>query len=324
MADRPVFLLGLDTEADDQWSRDGRKNLSVRNAEQLPRLQALCRQFGVRPTYLVTHEMATRPESSAVLRSLVEGGDCEIGAHLHPWSSPPYREQDLAGTYPSQLPDDLLERQLRELTGAIREHIGVQPATYRAGRLGMDGRQLRHLETLGYLVDTSVDPLFNERHQGGPSFPGAPLAPYHPDRDDLSRPGSSPLLEIPVSSATRPFLPKRVEAWYAALPPRRWRPLLRRAGIRAVWLRPSFSSAAEAHALARGLVARGVPTLNMLFHSSELLPGGSPYYATAAAVDGLFDALARLFELVIKELGAEGRTYSAYAKSAQASPRAAP
>ena len=44
--------------------------MEVRNAERLPALQALFDEYGVRPTYLVTHEMATRPESAAVLREL--------------------------------------------------------------------------------------------------------------------------------------------------------------------------------------------------------------------------------------------------------------
>ena len=59
----PAVLVGVDTEADDQWSAEGRRALSVRNAERLPALQALFDSLGVRPTYLVTHEMATRDDS---------------------------------------------------------------------------------------------------------------------------------------------------------------------------------------------------------------------------------------------------------------------
>src|SRR6185436_19318851 len=145
------------------------------NAERLPALQALCDGFGVRPSYLVTHEMAARKESADVLRGLARAGRCEIGAHLHPWSSPPFRPEDLDGhTYPHNLPDDVLDRQLTELTAVIESEIGVRPTTYRAGRNGFDGRSLRVLERLGYTVDTSVDPLFNETRKGGLIFDGAP------------------------------------------------------------------------------------------------------------------------------------------------------
>ena len=166
MSGRTFFMVGVDTEADDQWTLEGRKRLSVENAKALPRLQALCDAFAVRPSYLVTHEMATREPSRSILRDLFATGRCEIGAHLHPWSSPPYREEDLVGRYPSQLDDSQLEVQLTDLTAAIETSIGVRPVSYRAGRHGFDSRSLRILERLQYRVDTSVDPLFNETRKG--------------------------------------------------------------------------------------------------------------------------------------------------------------
>jgi hypothetical protein len=306
----PALLVGVDTEADDQWSVEGRRALSVRNAACLPALQSLCDGFGVRPTYLLTYEMATRGESAAVLRDLARSGRCEIGAHLHPWSSPPFRLEDLAGTYPHNLPEDLLARQLHELTDAIEAHIGVRPTSYRAGRHGFDGRTLPILESLGYTVDTSVDPLFNEARKGGPVFAGAPLGPYHPDYADVRRPGRSTVLEVPVTAATAPWLPKRLERLYAALPPIPYRGALKRLGLRAVWLRPSYSPVADVLAFASRLRAADVPCLNMLFHSSELLPGASPYNPDAASVARFEDDLSRIFEHLTARLGAVGRTYA--------------
>lgn len=306
---KPYFLVGVDTEADDQWSLEGRKRLAVENARALPRLQELCDRHGVRPSYLVTHEMATREPSRSILRSLRETGRCEIGAHLHPWSSPPYREGDLVGRYPSELPLDLLSRQLEELTAVIETEIGVRPTSYRAGRHGFDGRSLEILERLGYAVDTSVDPLFNERRKGGPSFAGAPVRPYRPSAHDVRRSGSSRVLEIPVSSATTPALPKPFEAAFASLPAIPWRGYFKRLGLRPVWLRPSYSSVSDAKSLASSLVRASVPTLNMLFHSSELVPGGSPYHRDEASVDGFFAKLDAVFSHVMGELGARAVTY---------------
>ncbi len=318
MPEHPVFLLGVDTEADDQWTVEGRTRLSVKNASCLPRLQALCDRLGVRPSYLVTHEMATKPEAADVLRGLLAGGACEIGAHLHPSSSPPYRRDDIvAGRYPNQLPDDLLGMQMRELTEAIEAQLGARPASYRAGRHGFDARGLGHLAALGYVVDTSVDPLFNETRIGGPKFAGATVSPYSPDPDDILRPGRSPVLEVPVSAATLPLLPKRLEAVYASLRPPRWRGPLKRLGLRPAWLRPSYSPVPDAIALADALVARGVPTLNMLFHSSELLPGGSPYHRDAASVDRFLDNFERVAEHIMGNLGGIGMTYVEYAAASR-------
>lgn len=307
---RPLFMVGVDTEADDQWSLEGRKRLSVENARALPRLQALCDRYAVRPSYLVTHEMATREPSKDILRRLAGSGHCEIGAHLHPWSSPPYREEDLVGRYPSQLEDSVLETQLRDLTEAIHSSLGTRPQSYRAGRHGFDGRSLRILESLGYRVDTSVDPLFNERRKGGPSFAGAPVVPYRPSHDDVRVPGASTILEIPVSSATSPALPKALERHFTSLPSIPWRGYLKRLGLRAVWLRPSYSKVEDAKALASALVARGVPTLNMLFHSSELIPGGSPYNRTESDVDRFFERLEVIFDHIMNRLEARGVTYA--------------
>jgi hypothetical protein len=308
-----AVLVGVDTEADDQWSDAGRRSLSVRNAERLPALQALCDGLGVRPTYLVTHEMATRESSAAVLRDLLATGRCEVGAHLHPWSSPPFRPEDQGGRYPSQLPAELLRRQLFELTEAIERALGRRPTSYRAGRHGFDERSLLILEELGYTVDTSVDPLFNERRKGGPVFAGAPLVPYRPDYGDVRRAGTARILEIPVTAGTTPPLPKRLERLYASLPPIPYRGAFKRLGLRAVWLRPSYTALPDMLDFATRLARRNVPCFNLLFHSSELLPGGSPYTPDQRSVDDFLDHLARVLEHLTVRLGAAGRTYAEFA-----------
>jgi hypothetical protein len=309
-------LVGVDTEADDQWSEQGRRTLDVGNATRLPELQRMCDLIDVRPTYFVTHEMATREESAAVLRALLQSGRCEIGAHLHPWSTPPF-QQDGAKTheYPSALSPDLLERQLAELTQIIERRLGARPTSYRAGRLGCDGRSLPILEKLGYTVDSSVDPLFNERRKGGPSFAGAPLAPYRPDYDDIRRPGRARLLEIPISVGTQPPLPRPLESLYARIPMIPHRGALRRLGLRGVWLRPSYSSLPDMLALASRIRRRGLPCANLLFHSSELLPGGSPYTPDSASVKRFLGDLERLLAHLTQKLGALGRTYAEFERT---------
>jgi hypothetical protein len=314
MSAAPAVLLGIDTEADDQWSARGRRELSVRNAQELPKLQSLCNRFGVRPSYLVTYEMATRDESAHLLRAMAAQGRCEIGAHLHPWTSPPFRPEDVAGhSYPHQLPLSLLDRQLTELTATIKKHLGVRPTTYRAGRNGFDARSIPILERLGYTVDTSVDPLFNERRKGGMAFCGAPLVPYHPDYEDVRRVGRARILEVPISAATLPALPKPLEALYAAMPPIPYRGAIKRLGLRPVWLRPSYSPLPDMLAFASRLAAARVPCFNIIFHSSELLPGGSPYTPDEASVRRFLDDLRRLFEQLVGRLGAVGRTYREFA-----------
>lgn len=314
--------MGIDTEADNQWSEKARRTLEVRNAERLPALQALLERHGVRPTYLVTYEMATTEASAAVLRDLGRSGRCEIGAHLHPWSSPPLSTQENVGhPFPSQLDTPTLTRQLRELTQVIEERLGVRPTTYRAGRWGLDERALPVLEELGYTVDTSVDPMLNETRKGGPLFAGAPSSPYRPDYTNLRKPGAARILEVPVSSGTLPNLGKALETFYVGLPPLRFRGALKRLGLKPVWLRPSYNELEDMKAFASGLAQRGASCFNIAFHSSEILPGGSPYSPDQRSIDKLLADLEGLLEHLTTRLGAAGRTFSEFAAGFE--PRAA-
>ena len=57
-------------------------------------------------------------------------------------------------------------------------------------------------------------------------------------------------------------------------------------------------------ALARQLTARGVPLLNVIFHSSEAIVGGSPYNRTEAELSGFFD---RLRAILRRRVQGDGR-----------------
>ncbi len=74
MAPNLTLLVGIDTEGDNQWSADARRHPTFENIYALPRLHALFARWGVRPTYLVTHPVATDPRSAAVLRSVADTG----------------------------------------------------------------------------------------------------------------------------------------------------------------------------------------------------------------------------------------------------------
>jgi len=62
-------------------------------------------------------------------------------------------------------------------------------------------------------------------------------------------------------------------------------------------------------ALARALVRRRVPILNLLFHSSEVIAGGSPYNRTEKDVVAFYDRLGQFFKAAIDELDAVPMTF---------------
>jgi hypothetical protein len=81
------------------------------------------------------------------------------------------------------------------------------------------------------------------------------------------------------------------------------------------WLRPSYSSLEDMTGLARDLVAAGEPVLNLLFHSSEAIVGGSPYNKTEAELTAFCDRLERFFEYARATLGASPVTFTEFATS---------
>ena len=89
------LLVGIDTEGDNQWDAAARADQRFENLYALPRLHALFAKHAVRPTYVITHPVATDPRSAEVLRELLVRGDCEVGAHHHAWETPPCSEEDV-------------------------------------------------------------------------------------------------------------------------------------------------------------------------------------------------------------------------------------
>jgi hypothetical protein len=308
----PHLLVGIDTESDNQWDARSRAHPTFENLYALPKLHALFRHHGVRPTYVITHPVATDPRSADVLRALRETGTCEIGAHHHAWETPPCTEEDLRRhLYALDLPIDQFSAQLVSLTRAIEDAVGEKPVSYRSGRFGFSAAHVSDLERAGYLIDSSVAPLFYEAHKGGPDFADAPLTPYYLAYDHATRPGSSQVLELPISAALHRKIPRALALAYARAPkPYQTKRVLKKLGLaRMMWLRPSYSSLDDMKALASRLVESGEPLLNLLFHSSEAIVGGSPYNRTAAELESFLDRLDRFLAYATRELKAEPVTF---------------
>ena len=312
---RPALLVAIDTEGDNQWDVAARLNQTFENLYALPRLHEFFARHAIRPTYVITYPVARDPRSAVVLRELLSRGDCEVGAHHHAWETPPCSADDIRRhPYALSLPLAQFDAQLASLTAAIAEAVGTAPVSYRSGRFGFSASHVSSLERQGYLIDSSVAPLFYEAHKRGPDFVGAPLHPYYLAYDDPTRQGSSRLLELPISAALERRVPAALERWYARAPwPYTTKRVLRWLGLARVrWLRPSYSSADDMCALARQIVEQGGPILNLLFHSSEAIVGGSPYNRTEAELTAFLDRLGRALTYATKELGAEPLTFAEF------------
>ncbi|MBA2304786.1 MAG: hypothetical protein H0W08_19425 [Acidobacteria bacterium] len=318
------LLVGIDTEGDNQWDAAARLDQRFENIYALPRLHALFARCGVRPTYLITYPVAKDQRSAAVLRDLLAGSECEIGAHHHAWETPPCTEADVKRhPYASALPRVQFDAQLDALGNAITEAVGERPVSYRSGRFGFSADHVATLERCGYLVESSVAPLFSETHKGGPDFVEAPLRPYFLAYDHATLAGCSSLLEVPVSAALNRRLPRILQYAYARAP----RPYTTKRVLRALcllrmrWLRPSYSSVGDMIGLAKDLARWNEPVLNLLFHSSEALVGGSPYNRTQAELDAFCERLERFLRFATRELNAVPATFAEFRAAYAPGPR---
>ena len=311
----PAFLVTIDTEGDDLWSRP--RDITTRNVASLPRFQALCERHGLRPTWLVDYEMAMDPAFVRFGREVLRRDAGEIGMHLHAWNTPPLtpltRDDFLHQPFLTDYPDDVAEEKVVVVTELLRDRFETRIASHRAGRWAFDARYARTLARLGYLVDCSVCPhvswaatLGDPAGRGGPDFRRFPDRPYMLDLDHIDRPGTSDLLEVPVS-VLRSRL-HRLAPWSYRTP------LLRRYAWRAArdrhWFYPDGRNLASLRAIVAEALRSGRPCVEMILHSSELMAGGSPNGADAAAVQRLYDDLEEVFAVASRQF--RGMTLSEF------------
>jgi hypothetical protein len=304
----------IDTEADDQW--DHGAPLTTRNVAYWAPFQDLCERHGVTPTYLLTTEIIQDERARELLTEWSRRGAAELGTHLHPWTTPPFvdrpglRHNDAIHAFPSQLPTDLLREKVSVLTEQFVAAFGRIPTSHRAGRFGFDARLAAFLAEEGCIVDSSVSPSCSwSRHtglngEGGPDFRGQTVYPFL-----MNGNGDRSLVEIPVTIlptyAALRRSPKLLTA-YQSLPVRAVRKLLPARWLRPqpMWLmpRPGLDSQDLAY-LWCCVSDLGLDTTVMMLHSSELMPGGSPFHPDARSVRSLLECLDAFFGFVARQGG---------------------
>jgi len=299
--ERPAFIITVDTEGDNEWARPN--PITTRNAAYLPRFQALCEEFGFKPTWLTNYEMATSEEFVRFGRDAIARGTAEIGMHLHAWSSPPVRTltHDDHKTHPYliEFPDEVMAEKVRFLTQLLEQTFQTKMISHRAGRWAFDARYAQILLDNGYRVDCSVTPhvswrdhLGDPNGRGGSDYTDFPEMAYMLDLQDIRRSGRSGLLEVPPTIMRSKV--DRLAPWIYTM--RRARGAVAKVlPPRVTWLRPTGENLAQMLGCVRAAIAQGRSYVQFMIHSSELMPGGSPLFATPASIEHLYADLRALF-----------------------------
>ena len=306
----PILIVAVDTEAEFDWTGPfQRTHTSVRNLRNQTLAQEIFDRYGVRPIYLVDYAVATQSDGYMPLREIVQSGRCEIGAHLHPWITPPLAEElNDRTSFSHNLPAGLQKEKLARLTEAIKSSFEVDPVAYRAGRYGVGEEIAGILESLDYRIDMSVQPGIDMRRVHGPDFRQALDKPYWFGH-------GWPLLEIPATPAfagliAHPALPK---AFSVQLYDQISRPALvrmRALGVSArlrlverIPMSPEGVTLGELRRLTYSLLSRGNRAFVFSYHSSSLLPGNTEYVRSASELSRFLHTIAGYLEFFMREIG---------------------
>jgi hypothetical protein len=309
LAAPPRLFIVVDTEEEFDWSKPfARENTSVTAIQEAGRLQAVVKPYGLKPTYVVDYPVAATPASAAKLAGYAHDGDCRIGAHLHPWVTPPFDEPLTPPmSFGCNLGIGIERAKVEALTTAITENMNVSPKVFKAGRYGFGPSTATVLEELDYDVDASVVPHMDFTNEQGPSFRG--FTPQPGVFGNAKR-----MLELPCTTGFVGAARRLGDSMHRAasaewLKPLRAVGILARSGVlNKVMLSPEGNSLDEMKALTRTLLADGVRTFALTFHSPSLKPGCTRYVTSAAERDAFVATLDRYCDFFFSELGGRPAT----------------
>jgi len=306
---RPILVVVIHTEEEFDWDKPhDRTATSVAHMRHIGRAQSVFDEFGIVPNYVVDYPIATQSDAFGPLKAYADAGRALIGAHLHPWVSPPYEEEvNARNSYPGNLPPELELAKLRVLTDSITAAFGAPPRTYLAGRYGFGPHTGEILESLGYEVDISAAASIDYSADGGPDYSGYTSDPYWFGR-------TRRLLGLPGSGGYVGWLRAGGTPLYRRLT----RPWLRRARVSGavarlrllerIRLSPEDYSEAEMRRLTHALLADGVRVLVFSFHSPSVMPGGTPYVKSDADLARFLEKCRRYFDFFLRGLGGTAMT----------------
>lgn len=297
-----IFVLSVDTEEEFDWAGDfPQSNCSTENIKQLPEFQKFCDSLGVRPTYLVDYPVATNEDSIKIMRQLNETGRSEIGAHLHPWCSPPISgKNDESTSHVVNLSEDEIIDKMRVLTDVIEKNLNVKPLSFRTGRWGINAKVMNVLRSLGYKVDTSVFPYYKNKYF---SCLNCPTKPYWPDASNSDIAGEQKdIFELPVTAG---FNRKNYIFWgrlhrllesgifkYLKIIGFLWKVNV----LRKIYLSPELSTASDMIQLVDRELDNNANVFHMFMHSSSLLSGMNSYARTSTDVASIYSSINMLIE----------------------------
>jgi len=293
------LIITIDVE-EDNWGTYDRYNYSVKNVDNIPKLQCVFDKYQVIPTYLINYPVANNIKAKEIFRDILKSNNCEIGAHIHPWNTPPFDGENGNGnSMLCNLPEGVQYNKVKYLNDLLVENFEIIPISFRAGRWGFNYTVAKNLYTLGYRYDTSITPFTNWAPVGGPDDSKIDSKPYY-IFNHIENDGSSKyLLEIPPTIGYCGLFRKYEDICnrmhcYFNYKNRKYsyvNSLMRRLNIyEKIWLSPESSTLKEMIQLTESIRNKSI-YLNMFFHSGSLMAGNTPYVTNIKLQNEFFNKI---------------------------------
>ena len=292
-----LFVLSIDTEEEWHWDDPfPEHSFAVENVKYIPPLQKFCDNLGIRPTYFVDYPVLDDARAVKYFKQAVAHNRCEVGGHLPPWCNPPYfGETTEFESHVVNLPTPQVAAKLDRLIDKVQSSLGLTMTSFRTGRWGINDAVLGLLKDRGFLVDSSVYPLYKNEHF---SCLDAPLGPYWPDLQDPNIPGQQrSILELPVTVGFNHGDFKYMRK-LSALAEHSWLEKCRSVAflwhtklLRKTYLSPELSSVTDMQNLMQASLQNDAKVIHMYLHSSSLLDGATGFYEHQNAFASLTNAI---------------------------------
>lgn len=300
----PKLIVVIDTEEEFDWNKKpDPKNTGVEHMQSIYKVQRIFADYGITPCYVCDYPIVSEQSSVDILKSYFDKGECEIGAHLHPWVNPPIEEEmSFSNMYPGNLGYQLEFTKLQSLTNQIKRSFNIQPNSYKAGRYGVSKNTPQIMSELGYDIDLSICTAFDYRQDGGPDFSDFEAKPYYFGVNQDS-------LEIPLSGAFAGWAGVMAKPLYnmaGNLNFLKARGILSRLNmVDRLMLSPEGYETAEHIKLTEFLLKQGIKTFTWNFHSPTVVPGLTMYTQSEKDVQHFLDKFKRYFDYFFNTLKGE-------------------
>lgn len=281
------FIITIDTEGDNLWQYNKGQEITTENTLYIPRFQMLCEKYGFKPVWLTNYEMVCDDRFVEYLKPKCEAGLCEIGIHIHAWNNPPFYQLDSVyngNSYLIEYPYDIMRAKFNITYNLLKEKFGIEVKSHRAGRWAMNESYFNLLKEFGIQVDCSFTPGVSWENTPGETIMGIDYSCVPKNYHNVHG-----ILELPMTI-------RRVRYSKAGSIKNRLKTLL---FGKNVWLRPATSTAKEMIDLCKIVQSeRDVDYLELMLHSSELMPNGSPYFKDDKSIERLYQTLEEVFSYV--------------------------